>query len=148
MKYTIVILSFLFAATVAFAQPSKKEREVLANSKLLMATVFGTKDSLTLEKLFASTLSYVHSGGKNETRSEAIHGIVNNKSTYVESIEPPPYKVSESGDSLIVTRPFKAVEKKANGTETQLDLIIEMVWIKENKDWKLARRKATKVVHQ
>lgn len=144
MKYTLVIVSLLCAATVV-GQPSKKEREVLANSKLLMQTVFGTKDSLTLEKLFASTLSYVHSGGKVETRPEAIHGIVNNKSTYVESIEPSPYKVSGSGDSLIVTRPFKATEKKANGTESALDLVIEMVWIKENKDWKLARRKATKV---
>lgn len=144
MKYTLVIVSLLCAATV-FGQPSKKERAVLANSKLLMQTVFGTKDSLTLERLFASTLSYVHSSGKAETRSEAIHGIVNNKSTYVESIEPPPYKVSESGDSLIVTRPFKATEKKANGTESALNLVIEMVWIKENKEWKLARRKATKV---
>jgi hypothetical protein len=144
MKYTLIIASLLYSV-MAFGQPSKKEREVLANSKLLMATVFGTRDSLTLEKLFASSLSYVHSSGKAETRPEAIHGIVNNKSTYVESIEPPPYKVSESGDSLIVTRPFKAIEKKANGTESALNLMIEMVWIKENKDWKLARRKATKV---
>lgn len=144
MKYTIVIALLLCAATAAFGQ-SKKERQVLANSRLLMRTVFGSKDSLTLEKLFASTLSYVHSSGKAETRSEAIHGIVNNKSTYVESIEPSPYKITESGDSLIVTRPFVATEKKANGTESALNLMIEMVWIKEKKDWKLARRKATKV---
>ena len=146
MKYTFVIL-FLLCAAIAFGQPSKKERVVLANSKLLMETVFGTKDSLTLEKLFASTLTYVHSGGNAQTRAEALHGIVNNKSTYIVTSEPQPYNVSASGDSLIVTHPYIATEKKANGTETALNLVIEMVWIKENKDWKLARRKATKV-HQ
>jgi hypothetical protein len=144
MKYILTIILF-FSAMAAFAQPSKKERAVLGNSKLLMQTVFGTKDSLTLEKLFASTLSYVHSGGKAETRAEALHGIVNNKSVYVEAGEPQPYNVSASGDSLIVKHSYVATEKKANGTETPLNLVIEMVWVKEKGDWKLARRKATKV---
>lgn len=144
MKYILTIVSFVVVVS-SCAQPSKKERVALANSKLLMETVFGTKDSLTLEKLFGSPLSYVHSSGKAETREEAIHGIVNNKSVYTESATPQPYNISASGDSLIVTHQFTATEKKVNGTESPLNLKIDMVWIKVKSDWKLVRRKATKV---
>jgi ketosteroid isomerase-like protein len=118
----------------------------MANAKLLDATVFGTKDSVTLDKLFAKTLSYVHSGGKVENREEALKGIIHNRSVYTQSTEPFPYDVSSRGDSMVVVHVFKANEKKADGTESLLNLSIEMVWIKEKKDWKLARRKATKVL--
>jgi hypothetical protein len=143
MRYTFTILFFLYAV-VGFAQPSKKERQVLANSSLLMQTVFGTKDSLVLEKLFASTLSYVHSSGKSETREQALHGIVNNKSVYTETGPPNGYKISANGDSLVVKHIFQATEKKTDGSESLLNLLIEMVWIQEKGDWKLARRQATK----
>ncbi|MES2429593.1 MAG: nuclear transport factor 2 family protein [Bacteroidota bacterium] len=116
----------------------------MSNAGLLEQTVFDTKDSATLEKLFAKTLTYEHSSGKVETREQALQGIIHNKSIYVPSIEPHPYGVIEKGDSIIVKKMFAATEKKADGTESILNLTIETVWIKENGDWKLIRRKATK----
>ncbi len=60
----------------------KDEQELIARSYLLSHTVFGTKDSLTLEDLFAKNATYGHSTGKIQTRREAIDGACHNQSTY------------------------------------------------------------------
>ena len=143
MKYLLTIGLFIWS--IAGTAQSKETIKVLANAKLLEQTVFGTKDSIILDDLFASTLSYIHSSGKLENREEAIHNISHNKSIYTKSIEPYPYNVTSRGDSMVVIHVFKATEKKADGTESALNLSIETVWIKEKKDWKLARRQATKI---
>lgn len=142
MKKTFVTLLILCSASV-FAQ-SKQTRIVLSNSASLQTAVFETKDSAMLESLFAKELSYEHSNGKVQSREEAIQGIIHNKSVYIKSIEPYPDWISMQGDSAIVKKVFKATEKKTDGTEVKLDLTITLVWIKENKKWKLIRRKATK----
>ena len=143
MKY---IFSIVFTIlTLASAAQSKEMIKVLANTRLLENTVFGSKDSATLEKLFAKTVSYIHSSGKVETREEAIPGIIHNKSVYEKLAEPKPYNVSIEGDSAIVKQEYRATEKKADGTESKLNLLIETVWMKEKKDWKLTRRLSTKI---
>jgi hypothetical protein len=143
MKYLFSIL-LLISALCSTAQ-SKKVREVLYNTTLLERAVFETKDSAALEKLFATTLSYEHSNGKVQSREEALEGIIHNKSVYIMgAIIPTATNVLERGDSIITKKVFQATERKPDGTESHLDLVIEMVWIKEKGNWKLARRKATK----
>lgn len=115
-------------------------RVILANSLLLERTVFDTKDSATLEALFARTLSYRQPDGTVESRQEAIQNISHDKSVYVEGIQPMPYDFSMKGDSAIVKKIYKGVEKKADGTELNLNLAITLVWIKEEGKWKLTRR--------
>lgn len=143
MKCCLFILC-CFLSVSASAQ-SKQEKQVLANSKLLENTVFGTKDSATLEKLFGSTLSYNHSSGKSENREQAIQAIIHSKSVYVWSDVPAAYDVRSYADSVMVDHVFKATEKKADGTEGKLSINIKQVWKKENGKWKLFRREATKV---
>ena len=143
MRYLLSIS--LLALSMCVTAQSKKVREVLSKTELLEQTVFGTKDSATLEKLFAKTLTYEHSNGKVQTREEALAGITHNRSVYTkEGIVPTATNVIASGDSLITRKVFRATEKKADGTESNLDLTIELAWIKEKGSWKLARRKATK----
>jgi ketosteroid isomerase-like protein len=142
MRNLLLILSL--TASVSMNAQNKNTIQVLANSRLLESTVFGTKDSATLETLFATPLVYVHSSGSAQTRQQAIHGISNNKSMYTISNEPLGYEVQSKDDSLVVTHVFKATEKKADGTETPLDLTITLVWAKEKGKWKLYRRQAVK----
>jgi Domain of unknown function (DUF4440) len=143
MKSCLAIICFLVCATVQ-AQ-SKQATQALANTKLLEQTVFGTKDSVTLEKLFGSSLTYIHSSGKVESREEAIHGIIHNKSVYTKADTLINYDVKTYADSTLVKHLFKATEKKADGTESKLNLYIVLVWMKENGKWKLFRREATKI---
>lgn len=143
MKFFFII-GFISLGCAGNAQ-KKQTNKVLANTRLLEQTVFGTKDSATLDKLFGTTVKYGHSSGKIETREEAIYNIIRNKSVYTKDVEPKPYDISIEGDSARVKQVFKATEEKADGTENALNLSIETVWIKERKDWKLARRQATKI---
>lgn len=142
----ILMLTILVVGSCVSSAQSKKTTQTLVNARLLQNTVFGTKDSATLQKLFGNTLAYQHSGGKIETREEALHNISHNKSTYKVDPATPPiaYSAKEDGDSVIVTHIYKATEVKADGKETELNLTIDTVWLKEGKEWKLYRRRATK----
>ena len=141
-----LMLTILIIGSNDSAAQSKKTKKALSNARLLQNTVFGTKDSTTLQKLFGKTLAYQHSGGKIETREEALHNISHNKSNYKVDPATPPiaYSAKAMGDSIIVTHIYKATEMKADGTATELNLTIDTVWLKEGKQWKLYRRKATK----
>lgn len=96
-----------------------------------------------MEKLFAKELTYIHSHGKTQNRQEALHGIVSNKSAYAIGEWLEAYSVRYEGDSAVSSHILRGVEKKADGTEVQLNLLIELTWIKEGKNWKLTRRKAS-----
>src|SRR6476659_9996104 len=84
MKKTLVFCLMMVMVLASQAQ-SKKEKELVERTYLLSHTVFGTKDSLTLEDLFAKQATYGHSHGNLQTREEAISGITKNKSTYTDT---------------------------------------------------------------
>jgi ketosteroid isomerase-like protein len=142
MKKTILI-GLLFWAIAARSQ-SKTEKDLVARTYLLSHTVFGTKDSLTLEDLFAKKATYGHSHGNLQTRQEAITGISHNKSTYADTA------VSIIGvliedDVAIVRHLFKAREIKKDGSVTPLNFTMMLVWVKEKGKWRLMGRQAVAV---
>lgn len=140
MKKLLFIPAFILIASFAFGQ-SKKEKEVIERTYLLSHTVFGTKDSLTLEDLFAKQASYGHSHGNLQTREEAIKGISKNKSYYTDT-SLTILKVIINDDVAIVRHLFKAKENKPNGTVTPLNFSMMLVWVKEKGKWRLMGRQA------
>jgi len=142
MKKLLAVILLAFA-TIANAQ-SKQEKELIARTYLLSHTVFGTKDSLTLEDLFAKQASYGHSHGNLQTRAEAIKGISQNKSKYTDT-SVTILKVIIEDDVAIVRHLFKANENKPDGTVTPLNFTMMLVWIKEKGKWRLMGRQAVSV---
>lgn len=139
--YIIVLLALYCGASAQ----SKEIATILAASRELENIVFGTKDSIKLEKLFAGYLTYGHSNGKVETREEAIRNIVRNKSVYVKKDTLAGYSVIMNRNAAVVRHPFLALEKKEDGTVSELHLAIVLVWVREKKDWKLLARQAVKI---
>ena len=142
MKRLFVVL-FVAIAFVASAQ-SKEEKEVVARTYLLSHTVFGTKDSLTLEDLFAKQATYGHSHGNLQTREEAIKGISKNKSIYTDT-SVTILKVIIENNTAIVRHLFKGNEHKADGSVSPLNFTMMLVWVKENGKWRLMGRQAVSV---
>jgi ketosteroid isomerase-like protein len=142
MKRLFVVL-FVAIAFVASAQ-SKEEKEVVARTYLLSHTVFGTKDSLTLEDLFAKQATYGHSHGNLQTREEAIKGISKNKSSYTDT-SVTILKVIIENNTAIVRHLFKGNEHKADGSVSPLNFTMMLVWVKENGKWRLMGRQAVSV---
>lgn len=143
MKKLLIIL--ILIPSICVNAQSKKVRQALANTRLLERTVFGTKDSLTLEKLFAKDATYIHSSGKVEARAEAIRNIVQNKSVYAKIDTLVGYRTEIVKDSILVEHAFVAKETKADGAQSTLRLNLVLVWVKEKGKWKLYRRKATRI---
>lgn len=140
MKQTIFVLAFVTVALFGSGQ-SKDEKALIERTYLLSHTVFGTKDSLTLEDLFAKKASYGHSHGNLQTREQAIAGISKNKSKYTDTSVSIIQVVIED-DVAIVRHLFKAKENKADGTVTPLNFTMMLVWVKEKKKWRLMGRQA------
>jgi ketosteroid isomerase-like protein len=142
MKKLFVIL--LLAATFVSNAQSKDEKQLVERTYLLSHTVFGTKDSLTLEDLFAKQATYGHSHGNLQTREEAIKGISKNKSTYTDT-SVTILKVIVEKNTAIVRHLFKAKENKADGSVTPLNFTMMLVWVKEKGKWRLMGRQAVSV---
>ena len=142
MKKLLILFS-LTVAIIANAQ-SKKEKELIERTYLLSHTVFGTKDSLTLEDLFAKQATYGHSHGNLQTREEAIKGVSKNKSYYTDT-SVTILKVIIDDDVAIVRHLFKANEHKPDGSVTPLNFTMMLVWIKEKGKWRLMGRQAVSV---
>jgi ketosteroid isomerase-like protein len=141
MKYHLTLV-FLFFVAVANAQSD--EKELTQKTYLLSRTVFGTKDSVTLQKLLAKTVSYGHSHGNVQTREEMIKGVVRNQSNYTDTLVSN-LKLFIEGNTAIARYLFKAKENKKDGSVGDLSLGIMLVWIKEKKEWKLMGRQAVRV---
>jgi ketosteroid isomerase-like protein len=141
MKRTIFITGFLLSALIGFTQ-SKDEKALIERTYLLSHTVFGTKDSLTLEDLFARKASYGHSHGNLQTREQAVAGISKNKSKYTDTAVSNIQVLINDDDVAIVRHLFKAKENKTDGTVTPLNFAMMLVWVKEKKKWRLMGRQA------
>ena len=140
MKKSFIILFFLFSSAIVFAQ-SKDEKELTEKTYLLSHTVFGTKDSATLDGLLAKTVSYGHSHGNLQTREEMIKGVSHNLSNYTDTAVSN-IKIFMEDNTAIVRYLFKAKENKKDGTVTDLNFSMLLVWIKEKSVWKLMGRQA------
>ena len=143
MKKVLFISAFVIASLSLFAQ-SKKEQQLIERTYLLSHTIFGTKDSLVLEDLFAKKASYGHSGGKVETRAEAVAAISKNKSVYTDTAVNN-ISVVINDDVAVVRHLFKAKENKVDGTITPLNFTMMLVWVKEKGKWRLMGRQAVKL---
>ena len=140
MKQALFALAFVTVALSALAQ-SKDEKALIERTYLLSHTVFGTKDSMTLEDLFAKKATYGHSHGNLQTREQAVAGISKNKSKYTDTSVSIIQVIIED-DVAIVRHLFKAKENKADGTVTPLNFTMMLVWVKEKKKWRLMGRQA------
>ena len=142
-KFTyLLVAAFLFTAVNGTAQSAKDEQEIKEKTELLSATIFGTKDSMTLESLFASTASYGHSHGNLQTREEAIKSISKNKSVYKNNSVKDIKVIFGNKNTAIVRYLFDSDENKTDGTVTPLRFSMMLVWIKEKGKWKLFGRQA------
>ncbi len=140
-NYFLVVICLLGAMRTV-AQSAKDEQQIITRTQLLSQTIFGTKDSLILEDLFARTASYGHSHGNLQTRQEAIAAISKNRSVYKDTSLKDIRVIFGAKKTAIVRYLFDANENKTDGTVTPLHFSMMLVWIKEGDHWKLFGRQA------
>ena len=139
MKNFIPLL--LLFITISASAQNKDEKTIIERTYLLSHTIFGSKDSVVLEDLFAHPSTYGHSHGNLQTRDEAIKSISANKSNYTDT-SITNMSVYFNGRAAISRHLFKANENKPNGTVSKLDFAMILVWVKEKGKWRLFGRQA------
>jgi ketosteroid isomerase-like protein len=143
MRKVILFHGLLLMAFVSFAQ-TEAEKQVTDVVLAVHKAIFVNKDSLALEAVIASELSYGHSGGKVEDRKEMISNVAKSKSVYT-NLDAKVLSVSVHGKTAVSRYLLTGTETKTDGKSTELKLNILQVWVKEKKVWKLLARQAVKV---
>lgn len=100
-------------------------------------------DKAKLEALIADQLSYGHSAGKLETKSEFIDVVASKKTVY-KMLEWTDVAVTVVGTTAIVRHNWQGVSV-SDGKESQSKIGVLQAWVKVGNDWKLLGRQAFRV---
>ncbi len=101
------------------------------------------KNKSVLQNLTMDKLTYGHSSGKVEDKSEYVDGVLNGAFQF-SSITPTDQTISVVGDVGIVRHIFKA-EGTNDSTPAKVNIGCLMVFQKQNNSWKLLARQAFKI---
>ncbi len=128
-------------STVLVAQSAEEKEVAAAVEKLHKAMVDASKSGL--EAITADNLSYGHSSGKMENKSEFVEALVSGKSDFA-SITVSDQTIKVTDKTAIVRHALKG-ETLVNGTPGAVSIQVVLVWIKQKSDWKLLARQAIKI---
>jgi ketosteroid isomerase-like protein len=142
MKY-LYLLGLLSIISFSSVAQSKDQQAVSdAVEKLRKAMIDG--DRAALDKAAADSLSYGHSGGKVEGKTEFVENIASGKSDFV-TIELSEQTISISHNTAIVRHVLNGTTNDG-GKPAVVKLRVLLIWEKEKGQWKLLARQAVKIL--
>ena len=128
-------------AIFATAQNRAEKQVAAAVETLRQAMISG--DRAALQPLVSEALSYGHSSGKVETRTAFVDALASGQSDFVE-INLTEQTIAVSGKTAIVRHRLAAKTNDAGKGPGTVNLAVMLVWVKENRAWKLLARQAVK----
>jgi len=138
IKKLLIFSSLILIANFSFAQKTEVEDAVTKLNKLMI-----TPDSLALDKMILSNLSYGHSSGKVQTKQEFMHSLLSGESDFVDISLTDQNIIVQNKTALVRhTLSAKTNDKNVPGN---VKLYILLIWSKEKTGWKLLGRQAVKV---
>jgi Domain of unknown function (DUF4440) len=123
-----------------FAQ-SNDEAAVLAAVEALSRAMLAA-DRAQLEALVAEQLSYGHSSGTIQTKTQFVDGIANKQTIYKSIVLAEPMTVLAGNDAIV--RHVAAVEADVDAKSVSAKIGVLQVWIRQDGRWKLLARQAFK----
>ena len=145
MKHLMLALIFLFAGSLhaqeVASSPVAKELLPLEKARV---DALCKGDLAGLEKFFASDLTYVHSSGVQENRSEFLDKLRTSERKYVSMEHDPGVAVRSYGDVAILTGSTK-VQVIVKGQTQNLHLRFTEAWQRHGKQWQVIAWQATKI---
>lgn len=135
------LVCLMLSNIILFAQ-STDEKEVAAAVETLRNAMIAA-DKTTLEKLTAGELSYGHSNGLIEDKAAFVNQFVTGKSDFV-NITLSDQTIRVAGDAAIVRHRLTG-DTNNNKVPGKVDIIVLLVWQKQNGQWNLLARQAAKI---
>jgi ketosteroid isomerase-like protein len=138
-------LAFLaMGAAAAPALAETNDAAAVAEAVAALRNAMLQPDKAKLESLVSDQLSYGHSAGKLETKSEFVDVVASKKTVY-KSIELSNQTVAIAGNNAIVRHAWESESGTGDGKWNVSKIGVLQVWQKEASGWKLLARQAFKV---
>lgn len=140
MRYILTIF-FLFATVFSFAQiDSVSLKKAMADlDKALI-----NKDEKTLTQILNADVSYGHSNGWVQTKTDIINDLKSGKLSY-DKLENISENVVAINNNWATVRTTTNAEARMNENSIQIKLQILEVWIKAKTGWQLIARQGIKL---
>ncbi len=138
MKRTIFLFLLLNSCLLSFGQTDFLKDAV---AKLEVALV--KKDTGTIKKLLHPNVTYGHSNGWVQNKSEVTADLAKGKLSYLKIVSRN-LKWQAAKDWASV-RSTSSISYRLDGKESEMELHVLQVWVKTNKGWQLFARQATKI---
>lgn len=131
------------ASVIGSTTADAAEEEAVTKAVDAMRQAQLAQDKAKIEALASDHLSYGHSSGVIQNKTEMIDGVMSRKQK-VKSIEYPELKVSIAGDAAIA-RQLYVSESELDGKTNTIKIGILEVWHKDGGSWKLFARQGYKL---
>jgi len=134
MKYLILPLLFLIAS-FSTAQAQSKKAERLRQIELQRFEAMSARDTARLSEMLSDDLTYTHSNGLTENKSDHLHNIAAGKIVY-QHMESEKMKIRVKGKAAVITGVVH-VQGLYQGNEFDIRLSYTNAYFKERGKWKL-----------
>jgi Domain of unknown function (DUF4440) len=138
---TSLLLCCLLTGSYSFAQST--DEKLVADRVENLRKLMITPEKTALEELAADDLSFGHSTGLIEDKSNFVNSFVSHKSVFT-SVTLFNQTIKIIGDVAIVRHRMMG-DTNNNNTPGKVDIIVLMIWQKTNGLWKLLARQAAKI---
>jgi Domain of unknown function (DUF4440) len=137
--FYLLVIAILFLSSI---QAQSKKQIAVANVVEQLKKAMIDADSTVLDNVTAAALSYGHSSGHIDTKSNFIEKIISGKSDFV-SIELTEQTITVSKNIAVVRHQLHAVTSDS-GKPGEVNLFVLLIWQHKNSGWKLLARQAVK----
>jgi len=138
----ILLVTLSFAFNIKAQDANDPKMQVMMKMQDLKNALL-SKDSISLSGLLVDDISYGHSSGLIQTKSQLIRDVMSGFQEY-KSIEASDLNVRIYDNTGIATLKLK-VNLSFGGNPMDLNLIATLTWVKINNAWKLVARQAVKL---
>ncbi|MEO5783299.1 MAG: nuclear transport factor 2 family protein [Ginsengibacter sp.] len=141
MQKNFIILLIGLSPVLSFAQEnSPKQTEVMIRM-LALRNALINKDSVALDDVLAGDVSYGHTSGLIQTKSQLIRSVISKEQDY-QNIIPSDMQIRIYDNTGVVTMKTTVI-MNYQGKPLNMDMYITLVWVKKNK-WQLVARQSVK----
>ena len=139
-RFLMAVLLLLISTHIS---AQSKQETAVSNAVEKLRTAMISGERAALDAIAADQLSYGHSSGLIETKTQFVEKIASGQSDFV-SIEFRNQTISISKKTAIVRHELHAVTND-NNKPGEVHINILLIWQKQGKEWKLLARQAVRI---
>jgi hypothetical protein len=141
MQKLLFILLIGLSSFISVAQPYTPTQTEVMMRMLTLRNALINKDSVALDDVLASDVTYGHTSGLIQTKAQLIRSVVSKEQDY-KNIIPADMNIRIYDNTAVVTMK-STVNMIYQGKPLDMLMYVTLVWVKKNK-WQLVARQGVK----